>query len=239
MARNSAAANAAIAELDGLRADWMEIFEADLVDRGRAWARVAAGEVSSARDALLRAADRAATHGQRVAEARLLHDLVRLGAPEPSTGRLQELVPMVDGALVSAFAAHATAVRQRSAPELDAASRRFAALGASLLAAESAAAAATLYRGEGRARQASACARRAEEYAIACGGLDIPGLGGAPDADRLTAREREVAGLAASGASSKEIAGRLYISLRTVENHLQSVYSKLGVGSREELAGIL
>jgi DNA-binding CsgD family transcriptional regulator len=223
MARNSAAANAAIAELDGLRADWMEIFEADLVDRGRAWARVAAGEVSSARDALLRAADRAATHGQRVAEARLLH----------------ELVPMVDGALVSAFAAHATAVRQRSAPELDAASRRFAALGASLLAAESAAAAATLYRGEGRARQASACARRAEEYAIACGGLDIPGLGGAPDADRLTAREREVAGLAASGASSKEIAGRLYISLRTVENHLQSVYSKLGVGSREELAGIL
>ena len=45
----------------------------------------------------------------------------------------------------------------------------------------------------------------------------------------LTARERDIATLAAQGESSKEIAERLFLSVRTVNNHLQNVYSKLGV----------
>ena len=44
----------------------------------------------------------------------------------------------------------------------------------------------------------------------------------------LTIRERQVAELAAEGARSREIADRLYLSPRTVENHLQRVYAKLG-----------
>jgi DNA-binding CsgD family transcriptional regulator len=55
----------------------------------------------------------------------------------------------------------------------------------------------------------------------------------------LTRREREVAGLAAAGASSREIAARLVLSVRTVDNHLQNVYGKLGVTSRDELARVL
>ena len=38
-----------------------------------------------------------------------------------------------------------------------------------------------------------------------------------------------MATLAAQGESSKDIAERLYLSVRTVDNHLQNVYSKLGV----------
>ena len=41
------------------------------------------------------------------------------------------------------------------------------------------------------------------------------------------------------GESSKEIAERLYLSVRTVNNHLQNVYSKLGVGGRRQLAAAL
>ncbi len=55
----------------------------------------------------------------------------------------------------------------------------------------------------------------------------------------LTSRERDIASLAAQGVSSKDIADQLFLSVRTVNNHLQNVYSKLGVGSRRELATAL
>ncbi|RXZ40468.1 LuxR family transcriptional regulator [Agromyces binzhouensis] len=54
-------------------------------------------------------------------------------------------------------------------------------------------------------------------------------------AEPLTPREREVASLAAQGLSSNEIAGRLFLSTRTVDNHLQSTYAKLGIRGRREL----
>ena len=41
--------------------------------------------------------------------------------------------------------------------------------------------------------------------------------------------------LAMEGASNEEIANRLFISVKTVEHHLTSAYSKLGIRSRKEL----
>ena len=52
----------------------------------------------------------------------------------------------------------------------------------------------------------------------------------------LSPREREVAGLAVLGYSSKHIASALGISGRTVEAHLAKVYTKLGVNDRDGLA---
>ena len=51
----------------------------------------------------------------------------------------------------------------------------------------------------------------------------------------LTRREREVARLAATGMSAKEIAESLFVGKRTVETHLASVYAKLGIDSKLQL----
>jgi DNA-binding NarL/FixJ family response regulator len=48
-----------------------------------------------------------------------------------------------------------------------------------------------------------------------------------------------VATLAAGGRSSRDIADHLVVSVRTVENHLQRAYEKLGVRSRSDLAAAL
>ena len=48
----------------------------------------------------------------------------------------------------------------------------------------------------------------------------------------LTARELEVLGLVADGLTDPEVARELYLSPRTVSQHLRSIYRKLGVGSR-------
>ncbi len=53
--------------------------------------------------------------------------------------------------------------------------------------------------------------------------------------DALSRREREVALLASQGETANEIADHLFVSKRTVESHLVSIYAKLGVESKTEL----
>ena len=59
-----------------------------------------------------------------------------------------------------------------------------------------------------------------------------------PD-ETLRGRERDVASLAAAGMTNQEIAERLVISVRTVTSHLDHIYSRLGIGSRAQLAKFL
>ena len=54
----------------------------------------------------------------------------------------------------------------------------------------------------------------------------------------LTAREREIARLAAAGLSNVEIASRIVVSVRTVETHLSNAYSKLGRSGRAGLVAV-
>lgn len=55
-------------------------------------------------------------------------------------------------------------------------------------------------------------------------------------ADGLTHREREVALLVADGLRSREVAERLGIASQTVKSHLKTIFDKLGVRNRVELA---
>ena len=57
--------------------------------------------------------------------------------------------------------------------------------------------------------------------------------------DALTPSELRVAELAAGGQTNRQIAQALFITQRTVENHLTSTYAKLGISSRAELAAAL
>jgi DNA-binding NarL/FixJ family response regulator len=57
----------------------------------------------------------------------------------------------------------------------------------------------------------------------------------APDAPRLTDRETEVLRLVAKGLSYKQIAQRLVVSHRTVQNHVQNTLNKLQLHNRVEL----
>ena len=59
------------------------------------------------------------------------------------------------------------------------------------------------------------------------------------NANSLTPQEREIAKLAASGLSNKEIGVRLSLSSRTVGTHLYRVFPKLGVHSRAGLRDAL
>lgn len=80
-------------------------------------------------------------------------------------------------------------------------------------------------------------AERAREELLACGArprrLVLSGV------ESLTASERRVAQMAAEGMSNPEIAQALFVTRKTVETHLGHAYSKLEIGSREELAEAL
>src|SRR5207244_10682349 len=126
----------------------------------------------------------------------------------------------------------------RDRPGFDQASASFEVIGANLLAAEAAAEAAAIYRAEGRKASMRASSARARRLLEECEGARTPALSGlAPDP--LTPREREVAMLAVQGLTSTEIAQRLVLSARTVENHLQRCYAKLGIANRSELRLVL
>jgi DNA-binding CsgD family transcriptional regulator len=58
-------------------------------------------------------------------------------------------------------------------------------------------------------------------------------------ADGLTVTERRVAELAASGATNRDMASKLFISPKTVEANLTRIYRKLDVHSRAELALVM
>jgi DNA-binding CsgD family transcriptional regulator len=52
----------------------------------------------------------------------------------------------------------------------------------------------------------------------------------------LTPAELRVVGLAADGTPNREIAERLFLSVRTVESHLSHAYGKIGIRTKAELA---
>ena len=55
----------------------------------------------------------------------------------------------------------------------------------------------------------------------------------------LTPQELQVSLLLAEGRTTREAAAALFLSPKTVEYHLRKVYTKLGIGSRAELAELL
>ena len=136
-------------------------------------------------------------------------------------------------------AAHAVALSAGDTWQLAAVGDRFEHMGAYLLAAEAMAAASDASRRDREQRRAAALDQRAGELVAHCEGAVTPALARAASVVPLTDREREIAVLAAAGQSSRVIAERLYLSVRTIDNHLGRIYDKLGVSNRADLATAL
>ncbi|MFE1257496.1 helix-turn-helix transcriptional regulator [Streptomyces fungicidicus] len=173
-----------------------------------------------------------------------LHLAVRVADAPRAAVRAAQLAAGAHSELMRLQCDHVVALTRSDGEALEDVSARFRTMGAVALAAEAAAQAADMYRREGR-RRASRLARAAGARLLAETGCALvpwadPQEQRQPDrAAPLTSREREVAALAAGGLSNRDIAARLVVSVRTVENHLYRVYEKLGITARSDLGGAL
>jgi DNA-binding CsgD family transcriptional regulator len=228
----------ALAALDDLTVDPPKWTGADLL-LARAWTEVAAGSVARGQEILEEAAAFGQDVGDLVGAATALHDVARLGDASSVVSRLASLADQVEGDLVTVRAQHAQALASGDPELLSASGDRFEELGAGLLAAEAAADAAVAWRDALDPRRAAACEQRAAIRAGRCEGATTPALRVIHTRAQLTRAERATALLATAGKSNREIAAELVVSVRTVENHLQRAYGKLGVSGRSELADLL
>lgn len=229
------AAIAAIEELDSLPPFG---FLASDQAIGRAWAAWAAGRPALARTVLLEGAERAAATSNRASAAWLWHDATRLGVMGVS-GCLADLADASDSLLITVRALHAPALESGDPTALVGASEALEGLGLDLVAAEAAGSAADAFRRCGDQRSGAREAGRCRTLGARCQGATTPGLTTVEAVVPLSVREREIAMLAGQALTSMEIAERLYLSVRTVDNHLQHVYAKLGVSGRDQLASVL
>src|SRR5581483_989668 len=165
--------------------------------------------------------------------------LAAVGMGDPWTRRRAlDFLPALDAMshvpLYAASAAHARALASRIAGDPDArtharaAADRYAALGWPLLEAEA-------------LELAGERAAAAERYAAAGAAGDArrlrPARTGAPAA--LSARERQIAEMIVRGTPNALLAEQFAVNRRTIEKHLTSIYEKLGVRNRSELAALV
>jgi DNA-binding CsgD family transcriptional regulator len=84
---------------------------------------------------------------------------------------------------------------------------------------------------------AAAVAQRAHSELLATGAR--PRRLARTGVDSLTPSERRVARMAADGQTNREIGQALFVTSKTIEMHLSSVYRKLGITSRSELPRVM
>jgi DNA-binding CsgD family transcriptional regulator len=204
----------------------------------RAWVAATRGDLEAAAELLWDAVAHAQRHGDLCGESVLLHTLARIGQPRAVVDRLGALARTVEGDLVSARAEHALGLAEEDPELLERASARLEELGALMVAAEATTAAARLWRRRLERDRATAASARGVTLAGRCGDPALVSLDVAEPADTLTRAERVVAELATTGLSNREIATRLSVSQRTVENQLHQVYRKLGITNRHQLTTV-
>ena len=234
---------AALGDLAGAEAAWAEIDELPefgfmAPERALANGALAAarGDLTAARRCYLVGVDEAIGSGHITSAVWLLHEVARLGGAAGVDERISALADATDSPLAAARALHVRAMVTDEIEPMQAAAEAFEAVGARLNAAEACVAAADMARVQGMQRSAAGFGLRAEQLMAHCEGAISPGLVTTSGSlQPLTDREREIAFMAVSGLTSREIAGRLVVSQRTVSNHLQHIYDKLGVRNREDL----
>ncbi|MCU1574618.1 MAG: hypothetical protein JWO93_2700 [Micrococcaceae bacterium] len=208
----------------------------DMQRRVEYFVALTAGVASSLTDAVsqLRAlAAEQQAEGAYGLELVALSAAVRLG-DSSSVDRLLALAAQTQGPFAKLCEAYAKGLAGRDAQLLLVAMNLATESGNSLFAVDIAAAAQKVASASGNRAVLRSVQSRVEENPHVAAVPAVPDL-----LDALTPREALVARRAAMGASNKEIAEHMRISVRTVEGHLYQIYAKLHVSSRAELAKAL
>ena len=190
-------------------------------------------EFDQARTLLRAAAARSRAAENWFDETIALHDLIRSGGTaDEVVGRLDELAG--EGReLAGLLSRHAASFNSDDEAGLVAITERLVAAGMLGYAVDSIARAGELAAAAGARQRARELGARWEALVQQ---VDTP-VAAPPvlSVEPLTTREREIALLAMDGHTSRDIADRLGLSVRTVDNHLAHVFTKLGITSRHEL----
>jgi DNA-binding CsgD family transcriptional regulator len=232
---------------------------------GRALAVVAEGDQAAAFSLLCRAWEQCVAGSRDHCGHYLLPDLAALAGPlgkrETARRAVAQLERYAADRQVSALhrsAAFATAILNGDATGLLAVADGYAAAGRPMLEAQAREHAAEALAGAGREREARLQLDTAQDrYARVNAAWDaaradarlraygirrgVHGPRRRPKAgwDALTDTEHTVAALLAEGLSNPDIAGRMFISRRTVQFHVSNILAKLGLSSRVELATLV
>ncbi len=228
-------AAALLDEIEALRRPFRSLdYERSLA---RAWVAAGQGAVSEAIGMLRPAAEMAAANERFAAEVVCLQTATQFG-DRTCEARLRELEGLVEGPRVGLAARFAGAVHDGDGAELSSLSKDFEVAGDHVAAVDAAAHASLAYRRQDLRGSALVCAARAEALAAQFG-VVTPTLRQAREPLPLTDREREIILLIGQGLSSRDVAKRLTLSVRTVEGHIYRAMSKTGTATREELAALL
>jgi DNA-binding CsgD family transcriptional regulator len=204
-----------------------------------AWLLVMEGDTGRARAVLHDTIEESMRAGGLLSAVDALHTLARCGLLDGAPAVVAALRERVQGPLLHAKLDHVEGMERNEVALVLQGAAAFEEMGANLLAAEAFFDASRMHRRAGDQRAATQAVRRGEELAALCPGAATPALRTTDEVVPLTNRERELALLAADGLSTKEIAERLFLSDRTVQNHLNRAYEKLGVSGRRELRKVL
>jgi DNA-binding CsgD family transcriptional regulator len=215
------------------------------------------------RDAAIRHLERATRHADQMEwvdpglRARIDPELAaayvaagRLEDAQRIASWLRDVGERLNRPAVTGDAARIDALVQAHTGDLDAAAQSaraaVAAHGVTPLRLELARSLLALGRIERRRRarkEARSALQRALQLATECGHRplaaqierELPRLAATRSGSDLTATEQRVADLVSTGATNRDVAAALFVSVRTVETHVASIYRKLGVRTRAEL----
>jgi DNA-binding CsgD family transcriptional regulator len=203
------------------------------IELARIHVDAAAGRADTADQHARTLAHRLRDDGLLAFEVQAWYVIVRYGRTDSSvTGRLTELAGQVDGPLVDICMRHAQAMQDQDPEMLRAVTADHAEHGLDLYAAEAAAQALRLLLNTASDQIAEGAAALADILARGTGHRTAALILSLPP---LSARERQIVNQAAKGQTTASIGGKLFVSPRTVEQHLRRVYARWGVHRRTDL----
>ncbi|ALV46802.1 hypothetical protein MB46_16180 [Arthrobacter alpinus] len=176
-------------------------------------------------------------HGYVGIELTVLTLMVRIGDPT-SIDRLAEVAAKLESGSKEFFVHWSMALRSQDPATLDQASATAMDFGFELIAVELATHALKKFHDSGKVHKSRKTASKVVAMREQMPGLVSP-VFQTMDQPKMTRREHQIALLVAQGETNNAIAGRLNVSLRTIEGHLYRTFIKLDIQSREQLSGLM